>query len=344
MLDTTARQRPPLTRAPWVEASTSCAAVQVFLSEVVESLTSCSARRVFALELTWALAFRQTAGFYQSPVAWNRSQGEATDANFVDLGSLDRTPPGEFELKLMWPQQTTACRAANNASFNHWKQTNHPFRSMEVQGYETLNISHEANGWGGLALSTSGYALVDGTPGAVTGNWRYALGTSIPFYDLKLIPPEEQALVVQHGVAWSAQLAPGLPGPSCAETVTELWVRAVNRITLILCFFWMFICFWSCLVFASLCKLFFKKKTSFLVLFLAPTCPANTYVSDHRCVSCPIGTIKPVGDSVHGPDTSCVCPENYHVSAHQCVVCPSGNATSGGDPVGGPDTLCFGPL
>ena len=151
----------------------------------------------------------------------------------MDLGSLDRTPPGEFELKLMWPQQTTACRAANNASFNHWKQTNHPFRSMEVQGYEALNISHEANGWGGLALSTSGYALVDGTPGAVTGNWRYALGTSIPFYDLKLIPPEEQALVVQHGVAWSAQLAPGLPGPSCAETVTELWVRVVNRITLL---------------------------------------------------------------------------------------------------------------
>ena len=66
---------------------------------------------------------------------------------------------------------------------NKWKQSNRPQDeyiadgdgSKAVTGYEAISVPHTGNYWGGLALSTSGSALIDGSTNH--GNWWYAIGT-----------------------------------------------------------------------------------------------------------------------------------------------------------------------
>ena len=165
-------------------------------------MTFSSVHSCFHAEPQWVLVFRQTAGTYLPVLDWNRSQGSRWDDNFVDLQVLERATSGVFELKLAWPAQAPACQAGGSL-FNHFKQTNHPFASSSVTGYESVDASHTMHGWGGLALSSSEWALVDGTPTEPSDNWLYALGTSIPYFDM-LQPP-------------------GIPGSACAEAVAELW-------------------------------------------------------------------------------------------------------------------------
>jgi hypothetical protein len=70
---------------------------------------------------------------------------------------------------------------------NQWKQSNSPLEEKEtttsehynVSGYEEVNITMRDNYWGGLALSTSPYTLIEGSIGHDT--WFYAIGQTTSF-------------------------------------------------------------------------------------------------------------------------------------------------------------------
>lgn len=85
--------------------------------------------------------------------------------------------------------------------YNRWIQSTNPLKSADVRGYEVVSITWNASNWRGLAKSTSGKALLDGSPG---NNWFYAIGATTNFNG-------------------------GIPGPGQAVTGSvDLWVRIDN--------------------------------------------------------------------------------------------------------------------
>ena len=95
-----------------------------------------------------------------------------------------------YRFKLVWPSSSQADQ--------QWEQTSNPMTSSGVTGYQAVDAPHSGMAWGGLALSSSSSALLDGS--ANSGNWFYAVGTTR---------------------AWRG----GIPGPvSTPMSVTELYV------------------------------------------------------------------------------------------------------------------------
>lgn len=114
---------------------------------------------------------------------------------------------GYFEFLLQYPDYSSS-------QYNRWKQRLNPYTTTEVigtgsefvPGYSAIHIDWSGNFWGGIAKSTSGATLIDGSYGH--GNWFYAIGD----YS-----------------RWDGSV----PGPGVKVDITDLWVRIDDKTSLI---------------------------------------------------------------------------------------------------------------
>jgi hypothetical protein len=150
----------------------------------------------------WRLLIRQTAPKVRSKDGWKSYNTRYVgDPNYSILDTLDdsmKGGDGKFLFKLKWPQHGTP-------NTQVWRQSSNPMSSSSVSGYEAVELASTNNGWGGVALSSSGSALLDGSPSS--GNWWYAIGTTALHYS-------------------------AIPGPNSATTPqVELWVYYTEQPT-----------------------------------------------------------------------------------------------------------------
>ena len=90
-----------------------------------------------------------------------------------DNGGQFTGADGKFEFKLKW----------DDGKVQHWRQTSNPMvhpgcsRHCGVTGYEAVNISSTAFGWGGLEYSGSNAVLDGSVNNPYSGYWFYAVGS-----------------------------------------------------------------------------------------------------------------------------------------------------------------------
>lgn len=100
---------------------------------------------------------------------------------------------GQYEFLLKYPE---------SGLYNHWIQTSNPiYTSESVTGYQNIECQMTGHYWGGLALSSSGSTLIDGSINH--GNWFFAIGSFS---------------------AWNNGI-PGGQNEDVAVQQVELWVR-----------------------------------------------------------------------------------------------------------------------
>ena len=141
----------------------------------------------------YELVFRQTAGTYLERASWmNQNANDTSSDTFSVLDQLDdyRKSDGTFEFQMVWPER-------EGANTQTWIQTSNPVTHSSVVGYKPVLVKFTSNHWEGLARSSSGNTLLDGSPN--NNNWYYAIGSN---------------------TAHSG----GIPGPGDNDAaVTELW-------------------------------------------------------------------------------------------------------------------------
>ena len=147
----------------------------------------------------WVLLYRQTY-----PYIWtgsgtmgylNKQNPNSTDYSIMPDIEDYRNTSGKFRFRYI----NIGGNIPNNRQFNDWRQTSNPnTTSNSVTGYEAVSIYSTANGWGGMALSTSNSSRIDGSPG--NNNWWNTIGAKS-----------------YHGGTY-----PGLAGK--APNILELWV------------------------------------------------------------------------------------------------------------------------
>ena len=103
-----------------------------------------------------------------------KSKEEALQTNqpkkYSILGKIDTryAISREYEFLLEYPKFA--------GYYNHWAQTKNPIfaNAKQDNGYREINISWNENYWKELALSSSGYTLIDGSP--YDDTWFYSIG------------------------------------------------------------------------------------------------------------------------------------------------------------------------
>lgn len=101
---------------------------------------------------------------------------------------------GKFEFLLEY---------SDKEGYNRWIQNSNPLSNTEyVSGYQAIKISWNQNNWKGLAKSSSGSTLIDGSIG--NANWFYAIGATTSYQS-------------------------GIPANTASTTqIVDLWVRVDN--------------------------------------------------------------------------------------------------------------------
>lgn len=145
----------------------------------------------------WTQVFRQRAGALLGdvdPMCVNSDDPQADIFSILYRLEELRDSHGFFTFKLVWP--------LGGAADQVWKQTSNPALATCVQDYKAIHCPHKKNGWGGLALTEGnrvGEACFLAAASGSKISWFYAVGV----YKL-----------------WKN----GIPGPTSAEELVELWV------------------------------------------------------------------------------------------------------------------------
>ena len=151
-----------------------------------------------AYDATWARIFYHNNK--SGTVLFSSNKNELLYCNTADkksnLWALDefKNKDGKIELLLEYEGVT---------GYNRWKQSSN-FTKDAIAGYEAVQISWTAQGWGGLAPSADSGTWVDGSPTTSTSSWWYAIGCK-------------------------SKHETGIPGPGSAVTgAVSLWARIDN--------------------------------------------------------------------------------------------------------------------
>ena len=127
-----------------------------------------------AYDATWAEVFYHYSNGYANLFSSsdNLASNSVNDVNKLSLlNILDKLKydDSKYEFLLEYYSFT---------GYNRWTQTSNPATSdvSTVTGYNAVNISWTAEGWGGLAVSNTSNTFIDGSVDPAT-NWFYAIGS-----------------------------------------------------------------------------------------------------------------------------------------------------------------------
>ncbi len=127
-----------------------------------------------AYDATWAEVFYHYSNGYANLFSSsdNLASNSVNDVNKLSLlNILDKLKydDSKYEFLLEYYSFT---------GYNRWTQTSNPATSdvSTVTGYNAVNISWTAEGWGGLAISNQSNTFIDGSVNPAT-NWFYAIGS-----------------------------------------------------------------------------------------------------------------------------------------------------------------------
>jgi len=149
--------------------------------------------RVFHHNNHWGLVY------FSSDNDWEEAKSSNTSDKYSVLGNIaNYKNSSNWEFMLQYPD-------LSSTAYNRWTQTSNPVTTYDsITGYSGVHIDWSSNYWGGLALTSSGVALLDGSPG--TSSWFYGIGAGEKFYN-------------------------GVPSYSPATSNVNLWARIDNLTT-----------------------------------------------------------------------------------------------------------------
>ena len=120
---------------------------------------------------------KQTAGVYKTVAQWSAGLDETgaySQLNVLrDNGDQFKGADGKFEFKIKW----------DDGDMQHWRQTSNPMvhpgcsGHCGVTGYEEVDVSSTALGWGGLEYSGKNAVLDGSVNSPYSGYWFYAVGS-----------------------------------------------------------------------------------------------------------------------------------------------------------------------